>query len=279
VPNDIIFDEIHVIESVKESDGDPGRQLVARWNSTAQTIPMFGYFVFDREDLYETLAKIKACTTDKGLVPLLHFEGHGSDYGFELRKQGECISWEEFGAILWDFNRASGFNLFGAFSCCYGIRQLKTMTTSQPCPFSRVIGCDHKAFTAELFEGFYSFYEVLVKTGSGKLALEALTAQISSDARFSFIRAEDAFREVYRLVLEQYRSPGFIDEMRKRHLAAIESQPDLFRGKKISSADIDIAFAISDFMNLREFHERFFGCAEVPLNRTRFPLEKLIIGL
>jgi hypothetical protein len=273
------FDEIHIFESLPESDGNPGRQLTERWNANPlKGIKCHYHFVLDKADLDRDLAAVTSQIPN--CVPLLHFEVHGNDEGFGLRDK-TFVRWDDFGKQLAPINRASGFHLLVVWSCCFGIHQIAAMSAFKPAPFVAVLGCDRKAYTDELLAGFTAFYPALVSTGKAEQALQALQAKIASGAKFDLFTAASAFRGTYKIVRQQTSDPAALPERRKRIREQLQQEATR-RGvgaPVVTDSQIDQTLRLTELPTLRQFHEAFFACEELPANRTRFPFDQLTEGL
>jgi hypothetical protein len=273
------FDVIHVFESLPERDGTPGKELTDRWNTKRLNgIECHYHFIFDKADLDNALDLV--LTDARHEVPVLHFEVHGNDEGFGLR-DNSFVRWDEFGAQLWPINRASDFHLLVVWSCCFGIHQISAMSAFQPSPFDAVLGCDQPAKTAELLAAFSAFYPTLVSTGKGSLALDALQSKITSKTKFRLFTAAQAFRGAYQLVREKNLDAQGFPEQRRRILSKLEHEAQQ-RGlpfPAVTDEQILDALRIVERPTLQRFYDAFFATAELPANRDRFPLDKLIKGL
>ncbi|SDS02048.1 hypothetical protein [Opitutus sp. GAS368] len=273
------FDTIHVIESLKESDGEPGRRLTENWNrDTPEGIQMVYHFVLSRDDLFREMDAIYAGVS--AAVPVLHFELHGNDEGFGLRDDS-FVSWEEFGPHLLRFNLATRFNLLVTFSCCFGIHQIVAMSAFKPAPFVGVVGCDREAETPELLNGFEAFYRTLVATDDGHKALAALQGKIFSGAQFAFFTVEKAFRGAYKNVVRENRARDPF-KLRRKQVRKELAQKARAAGRanpKVTDWQIKAALAETEGRTLRQFYEAFFALDQISENERRFPYDLLIAGL
>ncbi len=275
MPAQYKFNLIHVIESVKESDGEPGRVIADNWNASALSGPRMRYhFVFNRTDLLRVLDEIHSEIPQWN--PLLHFEVHGNDNGIELR-DGSFVPWTEMGPWLWRINLATRFNLIAVFSCCFGIHQINAMTAFEPAPLACVVGCDRETKTMEMLQGFEAFYRTLFATANIESAMTDLQRHIKSDARFAFLTAEKMFRGSYKEAMELSRSKAYFAERTKRIRNEIAQSAKANRqaNPKISSAQIKRVLMQTEPEILQKFYSIFFGCELIPENRQRFPFDQL----
>ena len=274
-----VFTSIHILESLKESDGEPGAKLHARLaalQKPSPIIPVYYYQAVDTEQFFLTLDRVYTIESAARGSPILHFEVHGGPEGFQLRDDS-IVTWDIFSERLWRFNLASQFNLLAVFSCCDGLHQIDALSTDKPCPFATLVGCEGKLSTQELLNGFQCFYAELMASGQAQRALTALQAQIlQSTARFRFFSAEYAFLRVASRVLSDNANPVTF-EREARFIRTFVQRLFARRGirQSVSLRDAQDAVRASQRSTLPQFFETFFAIDQIPGNRVRFNYERL----
>jgi hypothetical protein len=209
MPVEYAISSLHIVESLGESFGEPGRELMRRLQTKSRTLssfPIVYHKAFERTELFDALNKILTTEAQKGSIPILHIEAHGNVAGIELR-DGTTVLWTELAQKFRPLNIATGFNLLVVLACCDGIHQIQAFTIHEVSPFCAVVGCEGTIYTPELLNGYERFYEILVNDGKALRAEAELQAAVTRSAgtRFRLLSAEYAF------------ASGYADYFRKTH--------------------------------------------------------------
>ncbi len=275
------FNTLHIIESLGQSENQPGQELINRLKPTLTDqmgIPLHYWDVHSIAELEEALGNIYQSEVAAECTPALHFECHGSaDDGIKLR-DGSFYAWPRLADQLLRFNRASEFHTLAVFSCCEGISQITSASSGRACPFAALVGCDDTITTPELLEGFDRFYLTLVKSKNGTAALAALqTAVIRSNARFGMPTAETIFMGTVQKVTAQSADPT-LRALRVKRLREFIDKIFAKAGRRLNLTDrvLEKALLDQELVTLRHFYERFFDTARIPSNLKRYDFAKML---
>jgi hypothetical protein len=95
MPVEYGISSLHIIESLGESSGEPGRELKQRLQTKSGTLssfPIVYHKAFERTELFDVLNEILTTEAQQGSIPILHIEAHGNAAGIELR-DGTTVLW------------------------------------------------------------------------------------------------------------------------------------------------------------------------------------------
>lgn len=277
------FSSLHIIESLGESDGNPGNDLLQRLSIhfNVKNIAIHYHTAFDEQGIYTILDHIYDNEVNKGDVPILHFEAHGDHTGLILRDKSTML-WESLSARLTEFNIKTNFNLLVVLSCCDGIHQIKTLSTHSACPFSALVGCEGTIHTDELLNGFEHFYKTLLTEESGTKALSTLqnATTRSQGTKFTIFTCVRAYILTYIRILKSNTDPK-IKAARITHYKSEAKRIRALQGNNQKTTRTEIAKLLkkAEDKTLNEFHKSFFATAAIPSNSNRFSrreLEKLV---
>ena len=275
---------LHIIESVGEVDGEPGRALHERLLKTPgqfSGLPIHVHKVLGESDLNSIMEAIFQGEASKGMTPILHFEVHGNNSEFCLRN-GSRIPWIVFGQQLARFNLATRFNLLVVFSCCNGYQQIDALDAFRVCPFTALVSCVGTISTAELLDGFVAFYRTLATDRLITKAVRDMKAAIKSGttAEFGLVSAARMFRSVVEAIYRENRDPEYLRD-KKRELRRQAELKNALNGilTPISDADAERAFQESLDRTIRQHYTQFFALNEIPENAETFPFEDLVTNV
>jgi hypothetical protein len=271
---------LHIIESVGETDGEPGHVLRDRLlakGTLFSGLPIHVHSVFGAQDLQLVSNQIFDGEASKGLAPVLHFEVHGNEEEFCLRDDTR-IPWSEFGNELARFNVATRFNLLVVFSCCHGFQQIKAIDAFRICPITALVGCVGTISTPELLDGFELFYCALVSERNITNAVEKMQAGLKSGstASFGLVSAARMFRSVIEAVYRDNDTEGYraLKQELRRKAELMNAMSGIL--SPISDAAAERAFQESLDRTLRHHYFNYFAINSVPENVETFPFEKLV---
>jgi len=273
------FNSIRVIQSLGEIQGQPGVRLCERLSQSGALPPDLDtavFEVFDKADLRQVLTHIFHSDIKKGKTPILHFEVHGNNEGFQLR-DGSFVTWEEFGPALAVLNVATKYHLLVIFACCDGYMQIDAIGHDHPAPFAGLLGCAGLVSTPELLDGLEAFYSILISEGNGSKALEALQNAVTiSSAKFDLLTCEGIFAQIcLEMYLENF-SPAYLAEKKLLIKGKAEKlRKESGQNLPLNEKELDNAFGRELEEGLRAFHSAFFALDLVPENKERFNFESI----
>jgi hypothetical protein len=272
---------LHIIDSTKERDGEPGRSLEARLTNNPPVfsgLPIHLHQVTFREDFQKVLDAIYRDEATRGRSPLLHFELHGSESGIALRDD-TAISWDEFALELTRFNLATRFNLLVVLSCCQGFLQIHSMNYSRVCPFNGLVSCTGIAQTSELLYGFEILYRSLAAKIPIQKAVEVMNRGLKaeSDIEFGFESAHLMFLSVVAAIYRDNMKPEYLTEKKKIHRRKMEQDKALSGSlTPISDADVENSFLECIDWEINKFYFNYFAIDKIPENAEKYSFEWLV---
>ena len=141
------FNKIYVVESLQD-ERQTGKELyddiIKRRSYCHSNLATEFVEVLSLEDWNNTIERIVQETKDNHVIPILHFELHGSDKrdGLVLAKGG-LIPWGDFVSDMRRINIESQNNLFITMGVCFGMEILYHTSLEKPSPFFGIIGSLH----------------------------------------------------------------------------------------------------------------------------------------
>lgn len=210
----IEFNCIYVIESLPEGEEKTGTQLnddLLRWQQ--YRYKGFKSILLEPKgmlDWTKSMEDILDDTVNKGVLPIIHFEIHGSTNkdGLVLAS-GELVPWESVRAILTEINIASRMNLFVSLAVCHGAYLLTQYQLDQRAFCSGLLGSFEKIKISDLKIRFTEFYQELFTTfDMNKAYQRLLNSNPSVEIDYKCISALEIFYRIYRnYIITQVNDP------------------------------------------------------------------------
>ena len=209
-----------VLESLRPGDKKTGTEL-ARWLKLrglqlgihVEHIPLTS-----KKSLVKHLNAI-ANNAKAGLVPVLHFELHGSEQGVKVGQ--DMVSWESLLNLLRIVNAACGHNLLVSFAACKAFYIYPEIDIQKPAPFFGVVGCLNTVSTANVEVGFQAFFEELFASYEVHSALAALNDAIDDpQEHFTGQIAQTLFEGVWLMIHDEWADP----DSRQEHIYSFMAQ-------------------------------------------------------
>jgi hypothetical protein len=145
-------------------------------------------------------------------------------------------------------------------------------------PFCAVVGCEG-TITPELLNGYERFYEILVNDGKALRAEAELQAAVTQSAgtRFRLFSAEYAFASGYADYFRKTHDPKNQAERIARYRQVLEHIHEQ-NGDPTPTTDTEIYTYLQHAEDtlLPQFFEKFFACAEIPDNKSRFDYASIV---
>ena len=268
------FTRILIIQSLPDADGNPGRRLredigdVIAVQDLDLAVDLES--VASRDELLDALDTATRRSREEGDKPILHFECHGSTQpdGIQLAN-GDGVTWGDIKPALIGLNVATGCNLFVTLASCYGAELGRILTLADRAPVMAYVGAMDEVTAGAFADGFAAFYECLLTTFRGELALEKLRDASGAKAKYFFMSAPDLLRKAYRGLDEQIREEGGIwaqarvlrENLRSSGIRPLPSLQDMvFLWKETKPRTIERLAA------------HFFMTDLYPANASRFPV-------
>lgn len=222
----IEFNRIYVVESLPAHEEKTGTQLhndLLQW----QKFRFEGFQSVllepkNKQEWEKYMVRILEDTANKGVLPIIHFEIHGSTNkdGLVLAS-GELVSWEEMGNILTRINIASRMNLFVSLAVCHGAYLLTQYHLDHRAFCYGVLGSFDVLKVNDLKIRFNEFYEELFTSFDiNKAYQRLLNANSEVQVDYECISALEIFYRNYRnYILTQVNNP---ERVKERALEAAE---------------------------------------------------------
>lgn len=130
-------------------------------------------------EVFTILDRIERNCTERGWMPIVHFETHGDDLdGLKIEPAGEYVSWDELGHHLRAINRACANRAVVVVAACYGMHALSTIgdieAIDNVAPFFALIGPDDEITAPRLEEAMTHVYSRFL---NGSSITEAVAAR------------------------------------------------------------------------------------------------------
>lgn len=229
----------------------------------------------NRLEFLEILGRLSTEAKTTGEKPLVHVECHGSiQEGLEF-ENGSTLTWPEVASALLELNLACRFNLFAAFSACFGGHFLSQMEAVQPSPCWCIVAPTEKVDPGELLSGFRTFYSTFLQhTDVGVAVAELRKTRLSTGHWFGQV-AELWFEQVVISYIERHCT---VEAARVR-------AKKLYRKLKRTG----ITKSIGNIMRtsrqhhieglLEKYFAIYFSTAEIPENIQRFEAARARLDL
>lgn len=200
--NDMHFDAVYVIESLRDTDRKTGEELYDEVIGPAgfQHDRLITELVQprDRTEFFAAFQSFVTKAIQNDRWPLLHIEAHANQQGLELASR-EFVQWDELKGFLQVLNYATHFNLFVTVAACSGGYLASTISLVDRAPVWAVVGPSEKLGDDQVLEAFRVFYSRLLSSLDGNVAMAALReVEARQGTKFIFLPAETMFRWAYR---------------------------------------------------------------------------------
>lgn len=176
------------LTSLPESELGPTRRMVESMKALAdETSIGFQYIrVHSAEHLMKLLGELTVHASERGMLPLLNFDMHGSkDDGLCISETSEYVPWTALSQCLQELNKATGNNLVVVGAACFGLRAIMPIKLDQPAPFFVLLAPEAEVKVGFLEENIPRFYRELLASGT----LDSAYARYLSD-EFKYFHCE-----------------------------------------------------------------------------------------
>ena len=215
----IEFNRIYVIESLPVGEEKTGTELhndLLRW----QELRYDGFTSVlveprNKSEWNTMMSNILNDTENGGVLPIIHFEIHGSTNkdGLVLASH-ELVTWSEMRDVLEKINIASRMNLFVTLAVCHGAYLLTQYHLDQRAFCFGVLGSFESLPVDDLKIRFLEFYQELFDTFSIPKAYQRLlNSNPGVNVDYECISAEEIFFKNYRnYIIKQVENPERVKE-------------------------------------------------------------------
>lgn len=200
------FNYVIIIQSLKKDERQTGEELYQDIVSRrCEQRGMGASFikVETRKDFFDTLKEIHKAVTELDLLPILHFEIHGTGEGFWLSGD-EAVRFKEIAGWCRAINVFLKNELMVSLATCKGANFYKLINIEERAPYWGYIGPKDDINVEEVMRDFSSFYDTFLGSCNLSAALNALNLH-HEDFKYSFLTAE----MIFDFVVEQIKwKPG-----------------------------------------------------------------------
>lgn len=96
---ELSYNAVFVIQSLRVGDRETGDELyndIIKWKCLKNNTVAHLTVIKTKEDLFNFFQEVKTLVKKGMLIPILHFEMHGSEQGIQLTSM-EVVTWEDLG--------------------------------------------------------------------------------------------------------------------------------------------------------------------------------------
>jgi hypothetical protein len=271
------FNKIIVLESLPAGEISTGKNLyenVLIWKEMNYTgLSCTFNKISNTKDIIEALEIIYNETKNNNIHPVIHIEMHGNKNGLST-SSGDFLEWNTLYPYLQRINISCQNNMLLTLAACYGIYITKISKTTKPAPFWGLVAPVKPIKSRDLEISFQSFYEEILNSHNGDIALKKLNTTYGNDekTRYAFWPCVLIFKEAYKAY---YKNNCTGKSFRGR----IEN---LVTKVRIANPTIPITQLRRDVKNKLKNHDEYFSeCRKIffmidkfPENDIRFPITK-----
>jgi len=226
------FNKIYVIESLRETESHSGQELYD--DIICRKIEQQGVDVLhelmivnSKEEFFQALDHIREEVIHDLINPIIHFEIHGSEEGFELNS-GELTAWNDLHRRFVELNLLTKNNTFLSLSTCYGGYIHKIISPRMSSPFWGFVGPFTEVNEQHVMAGFQSFFDELLTSFDFSVATQRLN-QTNADlpGEFHFRNTEYVFHRAYENYEKKYLTEDVIQKRLESGLAEARNYKEM----------------------------------------------------
>lgn len=232
------FNKIYVVESLQD-ERQTGKELyddiIKRRSYFHSDLATEFVEVLSLEDWNNTIERIVQETKDNHVIPILHFELHGSGNrdGLVLAK-GDLIPWGDFVSDMRRINIETQNNLLITMGICFGMKILYYTSLEDPSPFFGIIGSLYALQNDDIYIRYSDFYDEFLQSFDITKSLQCLfRANPNKLQKYSFVNAPEFFRRIYKNYLETQ----FTTDAIKKRISDTIMEEETKRGVKYTSKE------------------------------------------
>lgn len=252
------FNKIYVIESLQD-ERQTGQELyddiINRRSYYHSALATEFVEVLSLEDWNNTIEKIVQETKDNHVIPILHFELHGSsNHDGLVLAEGDLIPWRDFVSDMRRINIETQNNLFITMGVCFGMEILYHTSLEKPSPFFGIIASLYALQNGDILIRYSEFYdEFLQSFDITKSLLCLFKANPNRPQEYSFVNAPELFRMIYK----NYLKTKFTSDAIKKRISDIIMEEETKRRVNFTSKEKKV-FASKFKKELKKTKNRFY---------------------
>jgi hypothetical protein len=266
------FNQILVVDSIPSGDLNTAKRLVGDieiYAAAFSTSPEVKYVrVESGDELIEQIRKCQKDVVERDIVPMLHIECHGDEYGFQFAN-GSLADWEELKSPITQLNVATKLNLMIAVAACTGGALAKTLRMSDRAPFWGLIGPTRTVTPSALEKAYRALYLTLFETNSPAKAVEAMDAA-TEPGLFWRTTAQGLFEKGWAgYKKDQCNAEAFevrAKRMQERYRQRSDTPPP-------TVDELKVRLVMHEPKAFERFRATFFMYDLFPEHQTRFPIQ------
>jgi hypothetical protein len=170
------FNKIYIVDApARPGEGRSAAELHSWLKNRAEQagITAERITVTSRKNLIKRLHELGNEAEQGKIVPLLHFEAHGSTKGMEVRPD-ELMDWSSLLNLTRRINVATHNNLVLSFAVCNAGFLYAEIDIMKPAPFHGFVSSIHEIRFGAMEVGYNAFFDTMLSTNSMNKALDKL---------------------------------------------------------------------------------------------------------
>ncbi|SEW21093.1 hypothetical protein SAMN05428988_3171 [Chitinophaga sp. YR573] len=215
----ISYNYIFVIQSLPSDELPTGKRLyddIIRRRCELRNVESRYFQVDSKDEFFSLISRIVDGVLNKKVIPILHFEMHGDDKGFQLAN-GELGDWEELALYFRQMNVHLKNGLLITLGVCEGIYLYQIINPIEPAPFWGIIGPKTKIANIHIEADFTEFYNTLLSSYDFGQALKDLNL-FHGHYKYAIITCDMIWQMFVEMAKELGRPIPKEEETRKRFL-------------------------------------------------------------
>lgn len=247
------FDKIIVIESLPKGNRKTGEELSTVLSYLKDDFKTNFFDVENKVDFFIVLDEL-INVSERGNIPYLHFEIHGSDERDGLiLKNNDFIEWKVLADKLRILNKRTDNNLFISFATCFGLHMYQEVLPNKPSPCYGFIGSWEELYEKEVLLGFEAFFKALL---SSNLEMALVELNKYSNTKCNIYFSSEIFERIFEKYLSSELIPKKVSERKYNIIRQYLCEFRILPNKKQID---DIEREIRNPAKLKIMYERIFN--------------------
>jgi hypothetical protein len=209
IAGNLVWNAIVVIDSLPDKTGKELVDSKLRWLSEKHGYGLGYAYTYDLKSMHDEIQDVLRQVEENGVIPILHFEMHGSTKGLEL-ESGEILGWDVLGTWFRAINVLTKNRLMVVLALCHGTEAVNQIIPFLPAPFRCLIAPEGKVSFGLIEEGFDAFYDEIHNGIVG--AVSALNKH-RDDTGFFYLDPTFLFHQAWDNLRNQYDTPGKVNQL------------------------------------------------------------------
>jgi hypothetical protein len=270
------FNTIAIIQSIPQGELRTGARLredLEILNVAHDHDLSIKLFDVDKKDEFvKTLKSLTDGAKQKGLLPVVHIESHGSsDQKGLVLASGDFVSWRELKPLLIELNIATRNNLLVFLAACNGAHLIEVVDLTDRSPCWGLAGPEQTTSSADLLKSFGEFYKVLLSSGSGDKAITAMNSVNDfNKTKYIFMNAEAFFKKVYKSYMKNECNNSAL-QVRARRMRKLSLSFGATKKPSVGMMKRLLKRSQEDYFN--KYKNQYFMIDLFPENSRRFTVD------